>query len=88
MKKYRLLLLSFIIFGTILSSFHHHDDGQASDECKVCLLQHNFDTANSVDSFELGDIYIKIESLDTFVFIFHNDSFKSNFLSRAPPSFS
>jgi len=88
MKKYRLLLLGFIVFGTLLSSFHHHDDGRVSDECKVCLLQHNIDSANSVDSFEITDIDIKIESLDAFVFVFHNDSFKSNFLSRAPPSFS
>ena len=87
-SQIRLLLLGFIVFGTLLSSFHYHNDGHVDDECKVCLIQHNFDLANHVDSFKLGDIDTKINSLDTFTFIFHNDSFKSNFFSRAPPPFS
>jgi hypothetical protein len=53
MKKYRLLLLSFVFLGILLSSFHYHNDVIIDNDCSVCIVQNNFDSSADVVLFPL-----------------------------------
>ena len=88
MKNYKLFLLGLIVMGTLLGSFHHHDEGLNGSECQVCLVQHHLDISSDLQSFCL-------EEIDTYfdTDVSHENSYNtkltySNTLSRAPPSFS
>jgi hypothetical protein len=87
-KKQRLLLLGFIVIGMLLSSFHHHGNGLVSDDCKICVVQHNLDSAGSVESYTLEELNTKIDISTDYENGVHNARLNFNFLSRAPPSFS
>jgi len=87
MKRYQTFIIALAFVATLLSSFHVHDDGHASEDCQVCILQHNVAS---------GDIpqTIYLDSVDLY---FEEPSYTSNsltdktcksFNSRAPPSFS
>ena len=88
MKNYKLFLLGLIVIGTLLGSFHHHDDGLTSDDCQVCIVQHNLDVSADVNIYSL-------EAINTYFWatVPHENSYKTKFtyantLSRAPPLFS
>ena len=88
MKNYKLFLLGLIVIGTLLGSFHHHENGLTSSDCQVCIVQHSLDISTDVDTYALEEI----DSYFT-THVSHENSYNvrlthSNTRSRAPPSFS
>jgi len=88
MKKYRLLLLSFVFVGTLLSSFHYHENVALDDNCPVCLVQNNFNSSADVIAIPLDVCKISYD-----IDIINNETkytynLISNKLSRAPPKIS
>ena len=88
MKKYRLLLLSFVFLGTLLSSFHYHNDGMVDDTCPICIVQNHFDSSADIVLLPLDDSKISYEQI-----IVNNEksytfTLTLNTLSRAPPKYS
>jgi hypothetical protein len=88
MKKYRLLLFSFIFLGTLLSSFHYHNDIMVDENCPVCTIQNNFDSSADIVLLSLDTSKLSYEqnianneNIYTFILVL-------NTLSRAPPKFS
>jgi len=88
MKKYRLLLLSFVFFGTLLSSFHHHNDGMIDDNCPICLVQNNFNSSADVIAIPLEIPKIVYEQIVINNKQIYTYDLISNTLSRAPPKIS
>ena len=88
MKKYRLLLLSFVFLGTLLGSFHYHNDLVVDDDCPVCIVQNNFDSSADVVLFPLDTSKITYDNN----ILNNNKNYTfikiSNTLSRAPPKYS
>jgi len=87
-RRYRLLLLALLLVGTLLSSFHHHDDWNVDENCFVCIVQSVFSAADVPDIFSL-------EALTLFFLIplVHKSVYISTlamrtYSSRAPPLFS
>jgi hypothetical protein len=88
MKKYRLLLLSFVFLGTLLGSFHYHNDLVVDDDCPVCIVQNNFDSSADVILLPLDTSKIAYDNN-----ILNNNTDYTfikilNTLSRAPPKYS
>jgi len=88
MKKYKLLLLGLIVLGTFLGNFHHHDDNLLSSDCQVCIVKHNIDVSNGVDSFSLKDINTKIDTIYLHTYNYQVRHLNLNTFSRAPPFYS
>lgn len=88
MRRYRLLLLALLLVGTLLSSFHHHDNGNVDENCFVCIVQSVFSAADVPDIFSLEAItlFFLIPLLHKSVYI--SAPFMRSYSSRAPPSFS
>jgi len=88
MRRYKLLLLALIIAGTLLGSFHHHDDGHVNENCFICIVQNFFTDADLVEAFVFEGV--------AFFFcipLFYKGVYPSNlglyaYPSRAPPLFS
>ena len=88
MRRYKLLLLALILAGTLLGSFHHHDDGHVNENCFICIVQNFFTDADLVETFVLESI-----TLFFFIPLLYKGVYLSNlgihtYLSRAPPLFS
>lgn len=87
-KKYRLLLLALVFVGTLLSSFHYHDDAQTSEDCPVCILQHISVGADIPDNVVLQELalffLIPLSGLQAYI----STKLIRSYPSRAPPSFS
>jgi len=88
MKKYRFLLLGLIVIGTLLSSFHYHNDLTSADKCSVCVLKHNLDTPNTNYHFELQTLDTNLNELISFNPIVHTNKPQLSLHCRAPPHFS
>ncbi len=87
MKFYRHFILALIVVGTLLSSFHQHSDGHVSDECQVCIIQHNLSSADIAHPFVLEAIECCFTAPQYVQETYVSKVFKYT-LSRAPPSFS
>ena len=88
MKKYRLLLLSFVFIGTLLSSFHYHDDTQVDENCPACIVQNNLDNSPDVLSSQFLNCAVSYtEDIISYQSVY---TFNINLekLSRAPPKHS
>ena len=40
-KRVSVLIGIFLIFGFIITSFHHHEDGEELETCLICILIDN-----------------------------------------------
>jgi len=87
-RRYRLFLLALLLVGTLLSSFHHHDDGNVDENCFVCIVQHfSWDgTLGDVFTLEAVALFFLIPLLRKSVYLLREDTY--TYSSRAPPSFS
>ena len=86
MKRYQSVILAFVFISTLFSSFHYHDDGHTSEDCQVCVLQHNLSSAD----LNYEEPLVKVEvSFEVPLYIASLRSAKTlkSFNSRAPPSF-
>jgi hypothetical protein len=88
MKFYKKFILSLVFLGTLLSSFHYHADGQSSDNCQICILQHNISSADIPHSFSLPSLDFKFKTLYGYVNASFIYKLTKDSLSRAPPYFS
>ena len=88
MRRYRLLLLALLLVGTLLSSFHHHADGNVDENCFVCIVQNFFSAADVPDILSLESItlFFLIPLLHKSVYI--STLAMRTYASRAPPLFS
>ena len=86
-KKYQLFILALVFVGTLLSSFHYHDDMQTDDNCSVCIIQHVFAAADIPELFTLQEliVFVLIPLLGRQSYI--SSKLISSCPSRAPPSF-
>ena len=57
-KKYQLFILALVFVGTLLSSFHYHDDMHAEEDCPVCIIQHVFSTADIPEPVTLQELTV------------------------------
>ncbi len=87
-KKYQLIISALILVGTLLSSFHYHNDVHADEDCSVCIIQHIFAIADIPDSVTLQELIVFL--LIPLLGLQRYFSLKliSHYPSRAPPSFS
>ncbi len=87
-KKYRLFILALVFAGTLLSSFHYHDDIYVDDDCPVCVIQHVFAIADIPETLSLEElalfILIPLLAGETYFSL----KLINSCPSRAPPSFS
>lgn len=86
-KKYQLFILALVFVGTLLSSFHYHNDMQAAADCPVCVIQNVFAVADIPDVFTLQEL-----TLFFLVPVLGRQRYSSlklilSYPSRAPPSF-
>jgi len=88
MKNYKLFLLGIIVIGTLLGSFHHHDDGLSSSDCQVCIVQHSLNISADVEIYTLEDIDTYFDTHIVFANAYTQALVYSNTFSRAPPFFS
>ena len=80
-KKYQLFILALVFVGTLLSSFHYHEDMHTAEDCPVCIIQHVFAIADIPEHFILAEMaFLQIQSFVSLKPIL-------DFPSRAPPSF-
>ncbi len=88
MKQYKLLLLALILVGTLLSSFHHHDDGHLNENCLTCIVGSFFSDGSlpSTSLFEGITLLFLIPLLHRSVYI--STLATRTCSSRAPPPFS
>lgn len=88
MRRYRLLFLALLLVGTLLSSFHHHDNGSVDENCFVCIVQHVLSDGNLNEAFALEAIvfFFFIPLLRKSVYI--STLAMRTYASRAPPLFS
>ncbi len=87
-KKYQLFILALVFVGTILSSFHHHDDMLVDEDCQVCIIQHVFAAADIPDAISLQELIVFL-----FVPLLGRETYLSftrivSAPSRAPPFYS
>ena len=86
-KKYQLFILALVFIGTLLSSFHYHDDMQMDDNCSVCIIKHIIAIADIPELFSLQEliVFLLIPLLGRQTYF----SLKliRSYPSRAPPSF-
>lgn len=84
----RHLILAFALVGMMLGNYHHHDDMQESDECKVCIIKHNIDVADvpQVDHDEVVICPCNKGELPEILVL--TDCHINTSPSRAPPFFS
>ena len=88
MKNYKLFFLGLIVIGTLLGSFHHHDDGLTSSDCQVCIVQHSLDISADVNTYSLEDIDTYFDTHVSHENAYNKALVYSHTLSRAPPLFS
>jgi len=87
-KKYQLFMLALVFVGTLLSSFHYHEDMHADEDCQVCIIQQVFAVADIPDLVTLQELIVFF-----LIPILGRQTYFSLRLirscpSRAPPSFS
>lgn len=84
-----LIALLFILYGGIVTSYHHHENGRIKDECPICRLQQYGNNAVTVEyitvieplQFVINHIFIPDQSpVKPFIF--------SNARPHAPPCYS
>ena len=87
-KKYQLFILALVFVGTLLSSFHYHDDVHTGEDCPVCVIQQVFAVADIPELFTLQEliVFLMIPLLGRQSYC--SLKFITNPPSRAPPSFS
>lgn len=85
-KKYQLFLLALVFVGTLLSSFHYHDNMHTDEECPICIIQQVFAAADIPDLITLQEltVFILIPLLGRQVYL--SSKLILSFPSRAPPS--
>lgn len=88
MKQYQQFILALVFIGTLLSSFHYHEDGHTSEECQVCIVEHNLVGADPVDSTSLQELACPCDKLDDLSGTLVTQGVPKNRLSRAPPFYS
>ena len=86
-KKYQLFILALVFVGTLLSSFHYHDDMLTDDECSVCIIQQVFAAADIPELLTLQEliVFALVPILGRQVYC--SAAFIYSSPSRAPPSF-
>ena len=87
-KKYQLFILALVLIGTLLSSFHYHDDVHVAEDCQVCIIQHGLAGADIPDPVALQELIVFF-----LIPLLGRQTYFSLKLirscpSRAPPSFS
>jgi len=87
-KKYKLILIGLIVFGTLLGSFHYHDDAHLSEDCQVCIVQHLLAAADLPEIFTLAIVALFFYSFVSPKTIHVSTACFCSYPSRAPPSFS
>jgi len=87
-KKYQLFILALVFVGTLLSSFHHHDDMQSEEDCPVCIVQQVFSVADIPESVTLQEltVFLLVPLLGRQTYLSFTRIVSAP--SRAPPSFS
>ncbi len=89
MKRFwvKKLIIVWLLVGSVLGTFHHHEDHEPHHECQLCVLQANLGSADIPDTFSLPQIDavyplipdFSIQSIPTLIIRFY--------FSRAPPRF-
>lgn len=87
MKLYKTLLLTFVLIGTFLSSFHVHDNHHDHEDCQVCVLQHNIVDADLPVIYSVEKVALFFEEPAYATSLLTNTLCKDSH-SRAPPHFS
>lgn len=87
-KKHQLFILALVFVGTLLSSFHYHDDMHAEEDCSVCIIQQVFSVADIPEPVTLQELIVFL-----LIPLLGRQTYFSLKLirscpSRAPPSFS
>lgn len=87
-KKYQLFILALVFVGTLLSSFHYHEDMQTAEDCPVCIIQNVFAGADIPEQFILAEIafFFLLPLLQRQTCLTLKPIL--DFPSRAPPPFS
>ena len=88
MKKYRLLLLSLVFIGTLLSSFHYHNNTLVDENCPSCIVKNNLDSSPDaiVTPFLDYDVLVYADIISSKLVYFLHINLST--LSRAPPKYS
>ena len=87
-KKYKLLLIGLIVIGTLLGSFHYHDDVHVSEDCQICIVQHLLSSADIPEVFSLALVSVFFYKFVSPRTIHISTACFYSYPSRAPPSFS
>ena len=87
-KKYKLLLIGLIVFGTLLGSFHYHDDAHISEDCQICIFQNILSIADLPEVFTLALISLFFYKFVLPRTVHISSACFCSYPSRAPPSFS
>ena len=87
MKHYQKFILALAFIGTLFSNFHYHEDGHESEDCQICILEHNMVSSDltSSTSIEKVELYFETPLYTSLLFKYKTEK---DSLSRAPPSIS
>ncbi|PHR57521.1 MAG: hypothetical protein COA44_05625 [Arcobacter sp.] len=87
-KKYKLLLIGFIVLGTLLGSFHYHANANANEDCQICIVQNLLSSADIPEVFTLALVSLFFYKFILPKIIHISTACFCSYPSRAPPSFS
>ena len=86
LRKYITLIF---ITATFMGVFHHHNDGQQHNDCKICMVQSSIANADTpVDVLYLSLVESHFESIITHFTNLHTKRVENSLYARAPPHIS
>ncbi len=92
MKRVKLFLIKsivlFYLFGSFLSATHVHDDGLVHDDCKVCIVHKNLNSADVPTTSTLNLVCDYCYEAILFKATLFQDALDKGFNANAPPYFS
>jgi hypothetical protein len=87
MKQYQIFILALVFVGTLFSTFHVHEDAHESEDCQICILQHNMVGSDITSSTDIDKVELYFETPSYTRPSFTQKTYNYS-LSRAPPSIS
>ena len=83
------MLILFYLLSSFLSATHiHYDNDAVNDECQICIVVNNFNSADIPETHTLASITFTIRAIvNDEIHIFSTTIYRG-FYSQAPPLFS
>jgi len=76
-----------LVFTTLLSAAHHHNDLKKHTDCQICTLSFSLEHQDSVDTPRYVPTLYFSKEIDAAYFLSYDSQLLFSYRSRAPPFF-